>query len=293
MTIITIATGKPSWGQMALNLALSIKANSEVKTALIYTDSAIKGVEDYLPKYFDYALRIYHNDISSPAELAYYTKTQLYNYAEGMTDDKEFIFLDADTIILPAKDAADWFSELSAVDFTAYCNDVYNYTNKGRKRTDYTFWCKPEEAREYFGIHPNSKMPQINSSFLFWRKTDKIKALFEKASEAWNSDFQCDLYCGCKPDEFAFNVACAVTGIIPHKTSYRPIYLQFQSGVESPEFVQHHYKAFGFAGNGTHDPSLVEWYDRLVKHYLKEEGIKLSFNFKPETKTHNGFAALP
>src|ERR1700721_2121706 len=99
--VILISVGDRKFGDFALNMCLSIKANdSQQKVALIYTEGAIKGLEPLIDKYFDYGLNVF-NHLESYTEFAFYLKTQLYDYALQIVSEADtFIYLDSDCIII-------------------------------------------------------------------------------------------------------------------------------------------------------------------------------------------------
>lgn len=288
--IITLATGHSDYGQLALNLALSIKANNpKQKTALIYTATGINGIEKLINDRFDYGMQIgYEHDNSNPIELAFYTKTKLYEYALKMCPKAdEFIFMDADTLLLAGKSTDDWFDKHSSLDFTAYTNDAYYYSSKTRKRKDYTFWCDPEKVKEHYKLHPSTRLPQINSSWLYWKRSDNAQKLFDKAAEIWNDDYtDIQLYKGAKPDEFCFNVACAITEIFPHKNTYRPLFFQCFSESFQNEYVYQYFKGFGFAGNTGHQQHIIDFYNQHAKYYRAHFGVISNWEMAKETKAY-------
>lgn len=284
--ILTLAVGDSKWGNMALNLALSIKANTpEQKIALIYTESAIRGIEELCGRFIDYGLQIgYDMDGQSSIELAFKTKTKLYEYAKVMVPDAEqVIFMDADTLVLPDKNVGEWFEEHADKDFTAYCNDMYYYATQTRKRKDYTFWCEPEKVKKYFGLHPSARLPQINSSFLYWKVNDNAKSLFDAAKELWEANYEdVQLYKGEKPDEFCFNLASAITAIYPHRNTYRPIFFSCFSETHTVEYVHHYFRAFGFAGNGKKALYVTNLYNEHVHYYREHFAIVAKFAIDPD-----------
>jgi len=278
--IVTIAVGGNYWGNMALNLALSIKANSpNQKIALIYSDDAFAGIEPYADRFFDSAYRIFYDECKNPIELAFKTKTQLYDICQKMYPfASSFIFLDADTIILPDKKVEEWFEQHKERDFTSYCNDTYYYATKTRKRKDYTFWCDPEAVKPYFGIHKSAKIPQINSSFLYWQISESANALFGASKELWEADYEgVQLYKGEKPDEFCFNVASAITGVYPHNNTYRPLFFSVFSEQHCSEYIHHFFKGFGLCGSGRQMEYIINMYNQHVAYYREHFGIVAKF----------------
>ncbi len=286
--ICTIAVGGAEWGALSLNLSLSIKATTpQQKTCLIYNDSAIKGIEPLIEQYFDYGIHTNSYDFSTPHELAFYLKTQLYDIVtKGVPDADEIIFMDADSIMIPSGKSDDWFDKFKDINFTCYCNDIFDFKTKKRKRKDYTWWCEPLEAQEYFAIPSSNKMPQLNTSFMFFRRGLDAMALFAEASKVWNDEgfTKFKKYKNVKPDEFCFNVACAKLAIYPHKELYRPIYLRFASEIESDAYIIHYYKALGFAGERAESDKVLDFYNRLSDYYRMFHGIKQKFHYSNASK---------
>lgn len=286
--IVLIATGRREWGDMALNLCLSIKSNCPTqKVALIHTQSAINGIEPIINSAFDFQYLIYNNDFSTAYEHAFYLKTQLYDLCTVMCPNAQaFIYLDSDIVIIAGKDPSAWFSDHHRRNFTSYCNDIYNYKTKQRSRPDYTFWCNVEQAKDYFEIADNAKIPQINSSFLYFKPCEEVKRFFDLSKEVWNDTgfTKYEDYKGVKPDEFCLNIAAAKSGLLPHQTTYRPIFFRFASENVEEDFIQHYYTAFGFAGKMQYTQNLIDWYNRAVAYYRKDYGMKTPFIFSKETK---------
>lgn len=283
--IILIAVGDPKWCDMAINMCLSIRANDKSqKVALIYNEGCIKGNEELVNKYFDIGLNVF-NHFDGYIEFAFWLKTQLYDYATSMMPDVDtFIYLDSDCIMLPGQPAKQWFDKHEKLDFTSYCNDIYDYTTKTRSRKDYTFWCDPEEVLKQLPYL--KKIPQTNSSFLYFKKGDAAKELFDRAKAVWDdTGIKFQDYKGAKPDELCFNIACAITGIMPHQTNYRPIFFTFASETQNSEYILHWFKAFGFAG--IHKPAtwLVNMYNSMVRYYRDHFSIVKGFTLVIE-QTH-------
>lgn len=277
--VVTIATGSEFWGNLATNLCMSLKSSSpHTKVALIYTPSALEGIENYVDWFFDYGIRV-SDKYEFAHEQAFYLKTQLYDIVtKSIPDATEILYMDADTIMLPNAKVDDWFVEHEHRAFTAFCNDFYDYKTKSRKRSDYTFWCEPEDVR--FHISASNTLPQINSSFLYFGRNELACELFTRAQMMWDdTTFKFQTYKGVKPDEFCFNVACNMAGIFPHKHHYQPIFFQcFNECIDEPYILQN-YKAMGFAGNTVTAQSLVDIYNKYAKYYRKLFGIVEEFKY--------------
>ena len=271
------------YGDMALNLALSIRASSNsIPLILYYTPSAVEGIEELIGIAFNVCHELPNTD--NPVEISFHTKLNILQLLPEGVD--ELLILDADTIILPGRRVKDWFEQLEKVDFTAYCNDNFDYAKKSRKRTDYTFWCDPMEAFYLFPIPIDHKMPMINASFIYFKVCDRVKMLFDKALEIWNDSknivFQS--FRDCKTEELCFNIACAVTGVMPHQITFRPIFFQYQAEDYSMESIFHHYRALGLAGEIVHDPNILNLYNRCSAYYRKLNGIVPVFEINQSMK---------
>ena len=231
--VILIAT-TAEYISMAVNLCLSIKRNdTNVKVGLVYCPSQAKNIQPLLDRFFDAQLAVI-NTYPTGHEFAFYLKTDLYNLATTLFPDAPaYLYLDSDVIMLPSRKVSDWFVEHGDKIFTAYCNDMYDYATKTRKRKDYTFWCEPEDVKAFYEEAENiqtkisDKIPQINSSFVYFKNSHDAKYYFHYVSSYWKDDIvEYTKYRGVKPDELCFNLASAFTSIMPHRNTYRPIFFQ-------------------------------------------------------------------
>lgn len=274
----TMCVGDKTWGQKALNWCLSVKnAHPKAKTALIHTASAIQGIEEYIHAYFDYTLQV--GDEENPIAQSFRLKTEFYDIITGLVPEAEaYLFMDADTIMLSGRSVDEFFVELKDVDFTMWCNDVYDFATKKRMRDDYTFWCEPEEVNS-IGF---KKMPQVNSSFIFFRKGNNASILFDSAKKVYQSASSETLplphkkYKGTIPDELCFNLACAIQDILPHQIPYYPIFFSFASEHFEEQYIRN-WKAIGFAGDTIQQDGVIHLYNHNVAYYRSEFDIEEPF----------------
>lgn len=279
---------------LALNCCLSIKANDKnVKVGLVYCPTEVKELKPLIDKLFDAKLEV-ENTMSSPIEFAFYLKTDMYELATSLFPHAEaYLYLDSDLMMLPNRKVSDWFDEHKDKIFTAYCNDMYDYKTKTRKRNDYTFWCDPLAAKSFYedakGVKTivSDKIPQINSSFVYFKKSKEAQYYFHYVSAYWGDiGIEHTKYRGVKPDEFCFNLASLFTGILPHRNTYRPIFFQFASELQSDMYMLHQYPAFGFAGTSQPAEWIINFYNRLCKYYRDCAGISLDYKYTvPQNQT--------
>lgn len=292
--IFCIATGSATYMQFALNLGLSIKANCEIETVLLHTADAEADLgwdERTLDRRFGYAfdkkvcVAVKETDAKSPLQQAHWIKLTAYDIAQTL-GYKEVIILDADTLIVPSKNPADWFDEANGANFSAYCNSYYDFTTGKVSKEGYSFWCEPEDARVAFNL--TDKMPQINASFLYFKQSEEAKKVFDIAQDIWHTvdtmDFEFEKYNGSKTEEMCLNISCAINHTYPHKTPFQPVYCQYQHEEQSYPYVTHYFVAISMAGNIMHSPDLCAYYNQLGRYYRSIYGINESFVFGNETK---------
>jgi hypothetical protein len=281
----TLAIGDKSWGEKALNWCLSVKAAyPQAKTALIYQPSAIAGIEHYIEAFFDYTLQVQDSVITNPAEYAFKLKTELYDLATSIADAEAYLFMDADTIMLSGRSVDEFFNELKDVDFTMWCNDVYDFATKTRMRDDYTFWCEPEEIIAQFGDDTTGcKLPQVNSSFIYFKQKGSAESIFGLAKDVWEGKHKPlgrtishKKYRGSMPDEFCFNIALMESGDLPHQIPYYPIFFSFSSEHFEEQYIRS-WKAIGFAGDTKQQDGVVHLYNHNVAYFRKEFGVEEKF----------------
>lgn len=282
-TIIILAVGDSKWGQLALSLCLSIKANdSEQNVLLVYEESAVKEIKPLIPRYFDYTAVTEDLKFKSNHEKAFYLKTIIYDIAKASgTKDKQFLLIDADCIILPSKKVSDWFVELKDIPFTAWCNDVYDFKTKTSNRNDYTFWCEPFKIDRDYGF-----MPQINSSFVYFEICKRAELLFSIAKFNYlHPSVPHKKYKGVVADELCFNIACMETNLLPHQIPFYPIFFQFASEYQDISHIYHYYRAIGFAGEQRPSDWFVKLYNDTANYYRCFFGINdYLYDFKPIDK---------
>jgi len=286
MKLVTIiALGDKKWAEFALNCCLSIKAHDfNQKVGLITDGICCQDIQSDIDRFFDYQTIVQYKEVENPIEKAFYTKVNLYELATQMCGDAdEFINIDADCLMIPSNGISELFEENKERIFSAYCNDVFDFKTNSSKRGDYTFWCNPLEAQEYFGLV--NPLPQLNTSFIYFSKCPLVSNLFRTARRVWHDDyFNFNKYKDCKPDELCFNIACSITNVQPHTSPYRPIFMQFASENQHEVYIQHQYKALGFAGERRPSDNFVSLYNKYVDYYRHLFGIT-GFVVETETQT--------
>jgi len=147
-----------------------------------------------------------------PAKL----KTSFYNLLEF----DESIYFDVDGITM--KDITPLFEQKE--DFVSDVQGVYDLSQG--EIFNHLKWAKPAPIWFHFGLHAKAKLPAINSSFLFIRKGETSKAIFDLAHELlmtnplptekhWYNWGRLRDNKVSQPDELYFDVAMAMLNYIP------------------------------------------------------------------------------
>jgi len=279
--IITMAIGKPVWGELALNLCLSIKANNpNQKVMLIHDDTAVSSIQPILSNCFDTLYTIGHS-YKSCHNLAFNLKTQLHSIAtKACVDETRFLYIDADCIFTTSAYNHDWFKELDGQGFAAWNNGCYDFESKERVGKGYTFWFDVERIGEKSG-----KIPQFNTSFIYFERFGIAKTIFQLAQQAMESSNygEVQLYKGATPDEYCFNVACWEADFMPKEIPFKPIFFQFANDYQNTFHVLHNYKIMGFAGEHIFSKWFVHLYNELSYYYREYFGLR-PYDYKPKKK---------
>lgn len=273
--IITMAIGSPSYGRMAINLAMSIKNKSKLPIDLIYTESAFRGVE--------WGLELFDNktlmpNTETPSNLAMALKLSLDIYSRF----DNTLFLDADTIICPAKSVDEVF--MRGVQIAAHCFAVNELGEEPKSK--YETWMPYTEIMELFGLPSHTKIPQINTSMLFW--SSSVKELFttammvrEKIKDSGVKKWRAQI-----PDEACFNIALALHDYCPQ--IYLPLYL---GGSQSREYITDNYIGMSVMGKPSYKD--IETYNHFAKYYAEMNGLIEPLYYEDKIKLRPRKPLLP
>lgn len=242
--IILLAMGNRIYGNMAFNLALSIKATNRTIPIILYTDHNATGnltdkhkaffteIRTLAPEYY-----IYDNKV-----MYFRAKSRLYD----LSPFDHTLWLDADTVFIQGKDVADFF-DIDA-DFLAQTYNLIDL-DTGNKTIDTAFhnmiWGDPKQIKRYYKLPDKTLLPQINSSIIAFKKGDVAATMFDTVKELYkNPHPPCEGFRGEFPDEFFFHVAGAMTGIMSPVIPFTPLYGDHEFGHlywQAKDIADNHY----------------------------------------------------
>lgn len=284
--ILIIALGHPQYGNMAANLASSIKfMDKDMKIHLVHTDSSITHFTDKHKSLFT-SMQV------CPPE--YYTKNDKTVYLKAKTCIYELspfdktLFLDADMIWFSSdkdfKRATTIFDELNDVDLTFQNRGFFDLRNDDDKiKQDFIYWCNILEVKQkYFNGTPieenKGRFYHLHSEFIYFNRNFENQKFFNLAREIFDNpkvkaaDFDGDI-----PDELAFDIAVAITGKNPHKDFFLPIHWFNTEGRFNSATDRAKYYGMSIGGHNTIGQTL-NMYNEFAKFYARQ--LHLPYHFK-------------
>lgn len=276
--VLILALGNTEYGKMALNLALSIKANSNIKVAVAHDNSATCLLSKEEKACFD-------EMIICPPD---YYKGSYFRAKLKLCELSPFektIYLDADTLVLPGQDINKYFDELEG--------QVITFSNRGfidliNPENKFSIWCDINEVKEKYSIKEGqNKYYSLHSEFIYFTK--KAKGFFDKALSIYDKPKITPVkFANGYADEFAFSIACMLKEMYPHKDNFLPgFWYPAERKEYKPGYLNANYLYVSMGGN-RQQSHIVAMYNNLVKHYVLKSGLnniylfKNKYNYLPE-----------
>ena len=279
--IIMMAFGKPSYYQMAYNLALSIRFfDKDIPIQLVHDDQW--GIVDDEKWVFTHLTKVDKEDLFvdgkfSPGK----AKTRIDKYL--MFDNN--IYLDVDGICL--KPIAPLIEQLSKLDGYFYSQTAAWMTPGGKtpkanlKRDGNNFpemqWATLETIWEFHKLKDDAEVVAINSSFMYLKRGAKLTKFYDQVRDNIDNGIPIDRLAmpwgNTYPDELAYNIACAQFKVDPF-AGVNPVMFQYLNPLRDIPGMHEKYYFLGlYGGIGFTHVSAWEYSDRLLRVYHKELGL--------------------
>lgn len=262
--IILIATGHAQYGNLAYNLALSIKSVEQVDIAVIWSDSSLSHLTEEQLKVFDYKIEL-------PVD--YRTGFGVKLHLDQLTIFEKTLCFDVDMLWLGRK-PSELFSELSGQPFTIITEGDSNVPNP-----KYYFWADANEIKSEYKV---DKVYQTRSEVMYFEKGTKV---FKKARELKPETKLKTVrkFGEWIPDELYFNIAMAILGIEPHIIKWMPAYWSRLHGEIMPNLslLYREYYLLSFGSNAA-SPIMKRAYDNVMQVVCNK--MRLPYQFKLKSK---------
>jgi hypothetical protein len=262
--IILIATGAPGYGNMAYNLALTIKAQEDIPIALVYDSTALGHLSHDQLKVFNRFIPLSEN---MP------TGFGLKLYLDQLTPFERTLFLDADMLWL-GKKPSDLFNELQGTPFAIITEGDSDAVNN-----KYYFWAELSDIQKAYNI---DYVPQTRSEVIYFEKGTKVFAAARKLRP--QSKLKTIRMFGEHiPDELYFNISLGQLRVKPHVQNWKPAYWSRINGEYMPPLAELHknYYLLSF-GSNVASPVMIKTYDNIMKVVTYK--LRLPYLFRLKSK---------
>lgn len=270
--VTLLAIGRYGYLQWAVNMAVSLKCHSPgAPVQLITSRALLPDAQIAQSRYgiFD-ILTVVEDDCFMqegklfPAKL----KTDLYRHLAF----NETIYLDVDGCMI--KDITPLFN--TAANFASDVQGTHQLIDG--ETFEAMKWARPDVVWWHFGLPAMAKLPAINSSFMFIRKSTECETLFATANHqllcnplplaqhwcSWGNKRKTKIN---QPDELYLNVALAELNMQPQHI--RPVHFRLinETGAPVPleELAQHYYGIGLFGELRSNHQSLREHYNKHMR----------------------------
>lgn len=276
--ILVLCLGHPYFGRMGHQLAVSIRQiEPDIPIALVWAGHALDHLTVFLlSDTFDFVIEAPKESYTKNGNTEWIkSKTYLYDFSPF----EETIFIDADTILTGYHKPSEMFAELEPFDFTVQnrgCEAIV------KARDSYSTWANTSEVREKYGLSDESKFYRVYSEFIYFKKTERIKELFEQHKYNYdnlqvpvriagrNGGKEINEFSGGIPDELPLAIAMMQKSVYPHSDNFIPIYWQTMEK-KIPQDLKNYFALS--AGGKISGEWTKKHYDRLVQSYFNSAGL--------------------
>jgi len=262
--ILLIATGHPYYGNMAYNLAISIKSVEDISIAVIFTGASLSHLSAS-------QVAVFSHKIEAPDD--YRTGFGVKLHLDQLTPFDQTLCLDVDMLWL-SKKPSDLFDELKGKKFS-----IITEGDSDKPNPKYYFWA---EAKEIQSVYKVGKVHQTRSEVMYFEKGTKV---FEKAREL-TPELQLKtirMFGEFIPDELYFNITMAILKVDPHVAIWKPAYWCRLHGEIMPNLsvLYREYYLLSFGSNAA-SPVMKRAYDNIMAVVCNK--LRLPYQFKLKSK---------
>lgn len=262
--IILIATGHANYGNMAYNLAMSIKACENIPVAVVYAGDGLGHLTESQCNIFDHRI-----ELPESYREGFGVKLHL----DQLTPFDCTLALDVDMLWL-GRSPSELLGELEGVPFT-----IITEGNDEAPNPKYYFWADCKEIQDQYSV---SRVWQTRSEVMYFESGCKV---FETAR---GIDPESKLSTLRKfgtwiPDELYFNIAMALLKVSPHVPKWAPAYWARLHNEIMPNLsvLYRDYYLLSFGSNAA-SPIMKRAYDNVMKVVCNK--LRMPYVFKLKSK---------
>lgn len=259
--IIIVATGHPYYGNMAYNLAVTIKAVEDTSIAVVWSESSLSHLSESQVNIFDHKIEL-------PAD--YRTGFGVKLHLDQLTPFTHTLCLDADMLWLGKKPSS-LMTELGGTSFTCITEG-----DSDKPNPKYYFWAEPEEIKQAYQV---DWVPQTRSEVIYFEKKDVFKFARRIHPEVMLKTIR--RFGEWVPDELYFNITLAKLNIRPGK--FMPAYWSRLHNEIMPNLsvLYKEYYLLSFGSNAA-SPVMKRTYDNVMQVACNR--LRLPYQFRLKSK---------
>lgn len=278
--VFLVAFGKRGYAYSAYNLAASIKFYNPDLPITIFHDDTVSQWLKGRTEFFDTMIPI-PDEIKYDNKGRYYPaqiKTSVYKYLPYDYN----LFLDVDAMAM--QDVTPILDDL--IEQGNYYNTIlfaeHNYKTQGRE-IGAMIWAWADDIWNQYGLKEDDKLPCVQSSLQFIKKSSEAEALFAQIQENLANPIPIEKlrkqWGASQPDELYINIAMCQKGI---NGKMNKSYVWFTNGNDSRSVwdLQKEFPVLGLFGNSHMiRKRYTEFYDLEMIRILRKWGKNHDFKF--------------
>lgn len=262
-----MAFGRKEYAQMAVNLALSIRAVCDLPITLVTEPQTLRGLSQRMDYWLFNEITeidqddLYENGKFNPGR----AKTRIYKYLKHDSN----IFLDVDSLVI---------SDLNGLfDLCEKSGKFYLTQVVGRHRLEHgrdfieMQWAWADDLCDHYGISADTDLYATNSSFSYWKKCDTSELFSEQMQHNIDHGIPLDKlrlqWGGTFPDELALN---ATLSQFNHDATLEecisPVYFNYGNlhNFDVEELKKNHFVIGYYGGKNFTSQKLWKFYDEYL-----------------------------
>lgn len=272
--VLLIAMGHPYYGEMAANLAISIRyGDPTIPIHLVWAGEALAHLSAQKIALFTTLQEAPAESYTKNGKKAYFkAKTWMYNF----TPYDRTLFLDVDMLWFGDCNMGGFLQGLQGVEFTIQNRDRIDLSTLEAGKKPFYIWADAHEIKQAYGFEAGY-LYGLHSEMVYFEKGDKARALFTSARAVYdNPKVTPFVFAGDMADELAFAIAMIQNDIHPHKHPYHPVYwwkLDGRNG--TPHKISELAKNYaGYSVGGNVQPQImVNTYKIMTRAYARAVGV--------------------
>jgi len=258
--ILIVATGHPNYGNLAYNLALTIKAAGDIDISVVWSERSLSHLNDEQKKVFDKLIELPEN---------YRTGFGVKLHLDQLTPYNNTLYLDADMLWL-GKNPNELFESLQGNDFA-----IITEGSSDKPNQKYYFWADHSEIKTVYNV---KKVYQTRSEVIYFEKGCKV---FKECRKLKPEEKLLTIrkFGEWVPDELYFNIAIAILEI--ELKPFMPAYWSRLHNEIMPNLsvLYKEYYLLSFGSNAA-SPIMKRAYDNIMKVVCNKLGKPYMFKLK-------------